>query len=102
MNAPTSTTTASSASRTPGSRRKLRIVVTRPLGSLDAHRGLPQLQDAVLVVGGPLAVVVHELHVAELRRARRGRHVGARRTAVAELHVEVAGLLGQRPVHEGL
>src|SRR5512133_2566114 len=93
--------TASSASRTPGSRCKLRIFVTRSR-ALETHRGLPELDDALLVVGRPLAVVVHELHVRELRRAGRRCDIGARRAAVAELHVEIAGLLGDGPVHQRL
>src|SRR6266540_1701086 len=94
--------TASSASRRPGSRCKLRTTTgglrppRTPRAALETHRLLPHLDDPVLVVRGPLAVVVHELDLGELRCADRGGDVGARRAAVAELDVEVAGLLGDR------
>src|SRR2546430_8418651 len=98
MNVRTSAATASSASKSGGSRCRLRIA--RAL--LDAYCGLPELLDAGLVVCCPLAVVVHERHGGERRRARRGRDVRPHGPTIAELRVEVAGLLGEDPVDERL
>src|SRR2546425_11831644 len=123
MNKSTSAVTASSASRSAGSRCRLRIRLccdwgysgqpegdwpsSRPeerkfRGLLDAYCRLPELLDAGLVVGCPLAVVVDELDGRERRRARRGRDVGPHGPAVAELRVQVAGLLGEDPIDERL
>src|SRR6266480_2253484 len=123
MKRSTSAVTASSASRSAGSRCRLRIRLCRDCGYcgqpegdwpssrpeerkfrglLDAYGGLPEPLDAGLVVGRPLAVVVDELDGCERRRARRGRDVGPHRAAVAEPGVEVAGLLGEDPVDERL
>src|SRR6267378_4180789 len=69
---------------------------------LDAHRGLPELLDAGLVVGRPLPVVVHQADLIERRCAGRGRDVLTDRATVRELHVEVARLLREHPVDERL
>src|SRR2546428_9864666 len=59
----TSTMAASSASRSPGSRCRLRMYYVRALRSevLAADRRLPHLEDPRFVVRGPLPVVVDEL-----------------------------------------
>src|SRR5438445_7214910 len=119
MKVRTSATTTSKANRSAGSRRRLRTrsrklpegpprggpsasrqAVAR--GLLDTHRGLPELLDPRLVVGRPLAVVGHELHLVERRRPRRRRDTRERRPTVAELHVERARLRRENPVDEGL
>src|SRR5688500_11373716 len=100
MNASTRPVTASSATRSDGSRRRL---VTGPCSrSLEAYRGLPELQNAVLVRRGPVAVVVDHLDRGERRRAGSRRDVGADRDAVAEPDVQLAGLLREDPVDERL
>src|SRR5207245_11662767 len=69
---------------------------------LESDRLLPELQDAVLVVGRPLPVVIHKAHLRERRRARSRRDARERRTAVAELHVEPAGLRREHPIPDRL
>src|SRR5213594_150209 len=100
MNVSTSAATASSASRSAGSRCRLRIV--RKSGLLDAYCGLPELLDASLVVGRPLTVVVDKGDGGERRRARSGGDVRPHGPAVAELRVEFAGVLREDPVDERL
>src|SRR6266571_4985727 len=123
MNKSTSAVTASSASRSAGSRCRLRIRLCRDWGYcgqpegdwpssrpeerkfrglLDAYGRLPELLDAGLVVGRPLAVVVDEGDGGQRGRARRGRDVRPHGSAVAQLRVQIPGLLGEDPVDERL
>src|SRR5256886_16643446 len=98
MNMSTSATTASSASRSAGSRRRLRISLEfASPWLLDAHRGLPELLDPCLVVGRPLAVVVDQGDLIESRRGPSRGNGLANGSAGAELHVGIAGFLGQDP-----
>src|SRR3712207_5418399 len=73
-----------------------------PTTRLQADRRLPLLDQAVLVLSGPGAVVVDQLDLVEGRSARGWWHVLAHGQAVGELDVQLAGFLGQHPVDEGL
>src|SRR5947207_13223926 len=104
MNSAIRLTSPSAVSPSSGSRVKTLMPGVRGLTPTpsQAHRRLPLLDQALLVVGGPGTVVVDQLDFVEGGCARRWRHVLADREAVRKLDVQLAGLFRQDPVDEHL